>query len=62
MAKKIHHKEKLVKYKSNTKMLWKTLNEIFNKSKTFYNTNKTDIITDPKEIATNFNVNETGNH
>ena len=62
MAKKIHYEDKLVKYKNTSKMLWKTLNEILNKSKRmtriskfFYNTNKTGIITDPKEITTKFN-------
>ena len=62
MAKKMYYEEELVKYKCNTKMLWKTLNEILNKSKnrtklskSFFRANKTDIITDPKEIATNFN-------
>ena len=33
MAKKMYYEEELVKYKCNTKMLWKTLNEILNKSK-----------------------------
>ena len=63
MPKKIHYKDELVKQKHNTKRLWKTINKIFNKSKrktetskSFCNTNKTDISTDSKQTATNFNI------
>ena len=31
IAKKIYYEEQLIKYKKNSKMMWKTLNELLNK-------------------------------
>ena len=61
VAKKMYYEEQLIMHKQNSKMIWKTLNEIINKSnenskiaKTFVGNNSA-IIDDPKDIANRFN-------
>jgi transaldolase len=61
-AKKKYYESLLIKHKQNSRMVWKTLNEILNKpnkntniSKTFIQTNSTDILDNAKEIANKFN-------
>ena len=62
IAKKIYYEEQLIRYKQNTKMMWKTLNELLNKPnktnklpKTFIESDSLNIIEDPVEIANKFN-------
>jgi hypothetical protein len=62
VAKKMHYEEQLVMHKQNSKMVWKTLNQILNKpnknskiAKSFVGNNSTDIIDDPIDIANKFN-------
>ena len=62
IAKKIYYEEQLIRYKQNTKMTWKTLNELLNKPnktnelpKTFIESDSLNIIEDPVEIANKFN-------
>ncbi len=62
IAKKIYYEEQLIKHKQNSKIMWKTLNELFNKPtkntklpKTFVEGNSTNNIDDPEEIANKFN-------
>ena len=62
IAKKIYYEEQFIKYKKNSKMMWKTLNELVNKpsknikvSKTFVESCSSNIIEDPNEIASKFN-------
>ena len=62
IAKKIYYEDQLIKHKQNPKMMWKTLNELLNKptknnklTKTFVESNSSNIIEDPKEIANKFN-------
>jgi hypothetical protein len=61
-AKKKHYEEQLIKYKHDTKVIWKTLNEIMNRNKTssmlpkeFIGNSPGEKITDPKSIANRFN-------
>ena len=61
-AKKIYYEEQLIRYKQNPKMMWKTLNELLNKTnkqyklpKTFIKSDYLNIIEDPVEIANKFN-------
>ena len=61
IAKKIFYEEQLIRYKENSKMMWKTLNELLNKTnkknklpKTFIKSDSSNIIEDPVEIANNF--------
>jgi hypothetical protein len=61
-AKKKYYEDQLIKYKQNSRMMWKTLNELLNKpkkntkiSKTFVENCSSNIIDDPKTIADNFN-------
>ena len=61
-SKKMYYEDQLIKYKHNTKMIWKTLNNILNKKtkktdlpKQFANNMSPNIIDDPIEIATKFN-------
>ena len=59
-SKKMYYQDQLIKYKHNTKMIWKTLNNILNKKKTdlpkqFADNMSSNIIDDPIEIATKFN-------
>ena len=61
-AKKKYYESLLIKHKQNSRIVWKTLNEILNKpnkntniSKTFIQTNSTDVLDNPKEIANKFN-------
>ena len=60
----MYYEDQLIKYKHNTKMIWKTLNNILNKKKNkkktdlpkqFADNMSSDIIDDPVEIATKFN-------
>ena len=60
-AKRKHYKEQLIKYKHDTKVLWKTLNEIMNRNKTssmlpkeFIGNSSGEKMTDPKSIANRF--------
>ena len=62
IAKKTYYEEQLIKHKQNSRMIWKTLNEILNKrnkntkiSKTFVENSSSTIIHDPKKIANKFN-------
>ena len=62
ISKKQYYEEQLIKYKQNTKMLWQTLNELLNNSrkttkisKVFVETNSTNVLDDPHEIANKFN-------
>ena len=62
VAKKMHYEEQLVMHKQNSKIVWKTINQILNKpnknskiAKSFVGNNSTDIIDDPIDIANKFN-------
>ena len=62
VSKKIYYEEQLIKYKHNTKMVWRTQNEILNRGRRntkppneFIGNNTTDIIKDPSKIANSFN-------
>ena len=62
MAKKTYYEDQLIKYKQNSRMMWKTLNGLLNKpknntkiSQSFVETRSSNIIDDPKRIANNFN-------
>ena len=62
ISKKIYYEEKFIKYKSNAKMVWKTLNELLNKKRKnrelpreFFESNSSNTIQDPLEIANKFN-------
>ena len=62
IAKKKYYEEQLIKYKHNTKCLWKTINEIMNKHrnnrilpKEFNGDSSDEIIDDPYKIANKFN-------
>ncbi len=62
IAKKKYYEEQLIKYKHNTKCLWKTINEIMNKHrnsrilpKEFNRDSSDEIIDDPYKIANKFN-------
>ena len=63
VAKKKYYEDQLIKYKQNTKILWKTLNEIMNLNKTnsrmlpkeFNGNSPGEIISDPSKIANKFN-------
>ena len=56
-----YFEEKLIKYKHDSKLTWRTLNEILNKKsktlelpKSFLNTNSSVTTNDPKTIANKF--------
>ena len=59
----MYYESLLIKHKQNSRMIWKTVNEILNKrlknndkiSKTFIQTNSSNILDDPEEIANEFN-------
>ena len=59
----MYYESRLIKYKQNSTMIWKTINEILNRrpknntkiTKTFIQTNSSNILDDPKEIANKFN-------
>ena len=62
VSKKIYYEEQLIKYKHDTKMVWRTLNEILNRGRKntklpneFIGNNTTDTIKDPSKIANSFN-------
>ena len=62
LSKKNYYEQELIKYKHDSKMMWKTLNEIINRktkkkeiSNEFIDSNSTDSIINPKEIANKFN-------
>jgi hypothetical protein len=62
MAKKTYYEDQWIKYKQNSRMVWKTLNELLNKpkkntkiSQTFLETCSSNIIDDPHKIANHFN-------
>ena len=62
VAKKKYYEEQLINYKHDTKVLWKTLNEIMNQNKTnmmlpkeFNGNSPGEKITDPNTIANRFN-------
>ena len=62
LAKEKYYEDQLIKYKQNSRMMWKTLNELLNKpkkntkiSKTFVENCSSNIIDDHKTIADNFN-------
>ena len=61
VAKKSYYEEQFIKYKKNSRMRWRTMNELLNKQKKNTNISKTFIdassktIDDPKEIASKFN-------
>ena len=61
VAKKSHYEEQFIKYKQNSRMLWKKINELLNKPKKNTNISKTfvdassNFIEDPKVIANKFN-------
>ena len=61
-VKKKYYEEQLIKYKHNTKCLWKTINEIMNKHRNdrilpneFNGDSSDEIINDPCKIANKFN-------
>jgi hypothetical protein len=61
-AKKKYYEEQLINYKYDTKMLWKTLNQIINKQeknrslpKEFTANNSEGKISDPQTISNKFN-------
>jgi ribosomal protein L1 len=45
VAKKSYYEEQLIKYKQNSRMLWRTLNELLNKPKKNTNISKTFVDT-----------------
>ena len=59
----MYYESRLIKNKQNSTMIWKTINEILNRrpknntkiTKTFIQTNSSNILDDPKEIANKFN-------
>ena len=58
ISKKLYYEEQFIKYKHNSKMIWKTLNEILNKKikikelpKIFLDTDSSNEIKDPKIIS-----------
>jgi hypothetical protein len=62
IAKKKYYEEQLINYKHNTKLLWKTLNEIMNRHKNnnmlpkeFNGNSPGEIISNPYTIANKFN-------
>ena len=62
ISKKMYYEEQLIKHKHNAKMIWKTMNEILNKREknkelpeTFFDTNSSKQVKDPKAIANKFN-------
>ena len=60
-SKKMYYEEQLIKYKHDTKMIWKTLNNILNKKtktnlpKQFADNTSSSTIDDPIKIANKFN-------
>ena len=62
MAKKTYYENQLVKHKQNSRMVWRTINELLNKpkkntklSQSFVETCSSNIIDDPQKIANHFN-------
>ena len=62
VAKKTYYENQLVQHKQNSRMVWRTENELPNKAKkntkisqTFVETCSSDIIDDPQEIVNHFN-------
>ena len=62
VSKKIYYEEQLIKYTHDTKMVWRTLNEILNRGRKnrslpteFIENNTTETIKDPSKIANSFN-------
>ena len=62
LSKKNYYEQELIKYKHDSKMMWKTLNELINRktkkkeiSNEFIDSNSTNSIINPKEIANKFN-------